>query len=610
MFRLLENLLDPFAPRAAKTPPRTPLRYAVQALWPARRIMALSLALAIVNALIEIGVIAYGTHLIDMLARQTPETFFATHGLELLIVAATLLVIRPITSFFGEAMKDVAFRPNADTMIAWHADAHVRDQSVAWFRDRLSGQIASQVANAAGATVAAAYSLLNTISFVVIYVIGAMAFLASIDVRLTLPLALWAALYLGLMAYMVPRYHKAAETVQSAYAAINGQLVDSYTNIEAIKLFADSDRISADTKAAFETRRQAHFGLSRLEVSTNTGMKLLDSILLVALTGMALWLWQSASAPIGIAAAALALSTRVTGMGEWMLDAVSSLFLSAGALTSALKTVADPIDIADPPNAREMILTEHRISLEQVSHHYGTGAGGLREVSLSVAPGEKIALVGPSGAGKSTLINLILRFYEAEKGKIEIDGQDIISVTQESLRRHISMVAQDATLMHRSVRDNIAYGRAGATDKDIAEAAKKAAADTFIPGLRDREGRTGYDAFVGERGVRLSGGQRQRIALARAILKNAPILILDEATSALDSEIEAAIQDTLDTLIADKTVIAIAHRLSTIARMDRIIVLDKGEIVEQGAHAALLAQNGLYARLWARQSGGFLGTGD
>jgi ATP-binding cassette subfamily B multidrug efflux pump len=340
----------------------------------------------------------------------------------------------------------------------------------------------------------------------------------------------------------------------------------------------------------------------------NGGMLLLGSLLTLGLIGYGLILWQRGAAPLGLIGTALALSFRITSIAEWLLDAMSALFGHPGALRQALKSVAQPLMLTDAPGASELAIEGGAIRFVAVSHHYGKGDGGLAGLSLAIAPAEKVGIVGRSGAGKSTLVYLLLRFFDPEKGRIEIDRQNIAEVTQESLRRGISMVTQEAALLHRSVGENIAFGRSGATPEEIEEAAHKAAADSFIPRLADEAGRRGYAAHVGERGVILSGGQRQRIALARALLKDAPILVLDEATSALDSEVEAAIQDTLDELVAGKTVIAIAHRLSTIARLDRIIVLDEGRIVEDGPHAELLAKGGLYASLWARQAGGFLGN--
>ncbi len=386
-------------------------------------------------------------------------------------------------------------------------------------------------------------------------------------------------------------------------------MVDTYANIDTFKMFA-SNRSDAEGDEHFREARDAAVEVQRLEVTINSGMLFLGSALIVGLVGYSLALWQSGAAPLGLIAASLTLSFRITAMAEWMLDAVSSLFGYLGTMRQSLKTVAQPLDIVDAPDAGQLTLRGGAIRFDTVSHHYGKDDGGLDRVSLSIAAGEKVGLVGRSGTGKSTLVNLLLRFFDPECGTIRIDGQDIRSVTQESLRRQIGMVMQDASLLHRSIRDNIAYGRPDMPQDLLEAAAEKAEAAGFIPALRDQHGRTGYAAHVGERGISLSGGQRQRIALARAILKDAPILILDEATSALDSEVEAAIQQTLHQVMDGKTVIAIAHRLSTIARMDRIVVLDQGRIAEDGTHAELMERNGIYATLWSRQSGGFLGADD
>jgi ATP-binding cassette, subfamily B, multidrug efflux pump len=412
------------------------------------------------------------------------------------------------------------------------------------------------------------------------------------------------------MAYVVPRFARAAEQVQASRSALTGSLVDSYANIDTIKLYAPSMGEDRESRIRLASLRRSLFGLLRLEVTMNSAMAYLGSLLLVGITGYAIVLWAGGAAPLGIVAVALALSFQITGMAEWLMDAVSNMFESIGALRQSLATVSVPPAIVDAPNARALVVTGGAIRIADVSHHYGKGKGALDHVSLDIAAGEKVGLVGRSGAGKSTLVSLILRFFDAEGGRIEIDGQDITAVTQASLRKSIALVPQDAALLNRSVLDNIAFGRGDISEFAIDAAVAKAAADRFVGGLRDYQGRVGLAAHVGERGVVLSGGQRQRIALARAILKDAPILVLDEATSALDSEVEAVIQETLDTVMAGKTVIAIAHRLSTIARMDRIVVLDGGRIVEHGTHAELLKMGGLYGLLWARQSGGFIGTGE
>jgi ATP-binding cassette subfamily B multidrug efflux pump len=609
MFRLLETLVDPFQSYDNDTPPAGAWAFVVKHLRPLRRVIAASLVFAVVSAAIEIWLIGYAGRLVDVLAATSPSQLWQERGTELVMVALIILIGRPLAKGIREGLDDIAFRPNAETMIGWRAHRHVLQQSVGWFRNDLAGRIAAQVRQAGAAATGAAYSVLHTLSFVGMYIIGSILLMASIDPRLVWPLVIWIALYLGLMAYIVPRYRAASERYQNAQSGLTGMLVDSYGNIDTIKLFADRTADDRESQARFAETRDAFFAVQRAEVTMNVGMTILGGMLMVGLVGYGIAIWQGGTAPLGLIAAALALSFQITSMAEWLLDAVSNLFGHVGALKESLKTTARPLEIVDAPNATSLRVRGGAIRLTEVTHHYGKGGGGLDGLSLDIATGEKIGLVGRSGTGKSTLVNLILRFFDAEAGIIEIDGQDIRYVTQDSLRRHISMVTQDASLLHRSVRDNIAYGRTDIPQSEIEEAALKASADSFIPALRDQGGRTGYDAHVGERGVTLSGGQRQRIALARAILKDAPILVLDEATSALDSEVEAAIQDTLYRVMEGKTVIAIAHRLSTIARMDRIVVLDKGRVVEDGTHDALLKLGGIYAALWARQSGGFIGVG-
>jgi ATP-binding cassette subfamily B multidrug efflux pump len=609
MLRRLDSLVDPFQSYDSATPPPAGvLAFILDNLRPFRTVIAVSLVFAVIGAALEIWLIGYAGNLVDRLAATPPADLWAVLGPELLLVAAIVLLVRPLAKFIHEAIDDITFRPNAETMTAWRSHRHVLRQSVGWFQNDLSGRIAAMVRQTGGASTGAAYAVVHTLSVVTVYLICSLWLMASIDPLLVIPLAVWIVLYLGLMAYIVPRYRAASGAYQEAQSALTGLMVDSYANIDSIKLFADDAAEDRESRAYFAEMRATFVAVQRLEVTINISMGILGSLLMVGLIGYAIVLWQAGSAPLGLIAASIALSVQITGMAEWLLDAVSSLFGHLGTLRESLKTVAQPLAIADAPDAKPLVVTGGAIRLTDVSHHYGRDDGGLDHVSLSVEAGEKVGLVGRSGAGKSTLVNLLLRFHQLEAGRIEIDGQDIALVTQESLRRQISMVTQGATLLHRSVRDNIGHGRA--SDAAIEAALAKAHADAFVPMLRDDAGRAGYDAHVGERGVKLSGGQRQRIALARAILKDAPILVLDEATSALDSEVEAAIQDTLYGVMEGKTVIAIAHRLSTIARLDRIVVLDQGRIAESGTHDALLAIGGIYARLWARQSGGFLGTAD
>jgi ATP-binding cassette subfamily B multidrug efflux pump len=607
MFPRFESLVDPFQAYSPETPPQKVWAFLVHHLRPLRAVMAASVALTAIGAGIEIWLVWYAGRLVDMLSTTPPETLWAEFGAEFILVALVLLVLRPVSAFLNESLDDIAFRPNAVSLIRWRAHRHVLRQSVDWFRRGSSGELASRVRELGNAATGVAYSVIHTLAYVVFYMAGSFWLMASVDIRLGIPLALWLLLYIALSAFSVPRFRDHTERFQQALTNLSGLLVDTYANIDTIKLFANLSEEDRESRERFRNARAEFIGVQRFEVTINVGMVVLGNLLLVGLVGYAMYLWSMGDAPLGLVAAALALSIRISSMAEWMLDAMSYLFGQIGAARESLKSVSQPSEITDAPGAPELILGGGAISFVDVSHHYRKGGNGLDGVSIEIAAGEKIGLVGRSGAGKSTFVNLILRFFEAEGGRIEIDGQNIRSVTQESLRRHISMVTQDAALLHRSVRDNIAYGRPDLDLATVEAAARKAAADGFIPSLRDLEGRTGYDAHVGERGVRLSGGQRQRIALARAILKDAPILVLDEATSALDSEVEAAIQDTLYDVMEGKTVIAIAHRLSTIARMDRIAVLDGGRVAERGTHDELLALGGIYAGLWARQSGGFLG---
>jgi ATP-binding cassette subfamily B multidrug efflux pump len=453
----------------------------------------------------------------------------------------------------------------------------------------------------------AAYQTFDAVVYAAIYLVGALWLLADTDPRLALPLLVWFGFYVWLMFWTIPRVGVASQASSDARSAITGRIVDSYTNIQSVKLFAHTRSEVDYAGEAIEQARQAFRREMRIITSMELGLTVINGFLIVAVIGYSVVLWQQGHASIGTVAAATALTLRLNAMTGWITWSLSSLFQNLGVVREGMETIAQPIRLTDAKGARELVVPRGEIVFDRVSHHYGRDAGGLREVSLTIRPGEKVGLVGRSGAGKSTLVNLLLRFFDTEGGAIRIDGQDVRGVTQDSLRRAIGMVTQDPSLLHRSVRANILYGRPDASEAAMLEAARRAEAHDFILDLEDMHGRRGYDAHVGERGVKLSGGQRQRIALARVILKDAPILVLAEATSALDSEVEAAILDTLYGVMQGKTVIAIAHRLSTIAHMDRIVVLDGGVVAEEGSHADLLARDGLYARLWGRQSGGFIG---
>jgi ATP-binding cassette, subfamily B, multidrug efflux pump len=468
---------------------------------------------------------------------------------------------------------------------------------------RLANRI-MQTPPAAGEVV---FDTFDAVAFASTSLIGAGIMLAGADTLLLAPLVIWFAGYLALMRWTVRRAGPAAEKASEARSAVTGRVVDSYSNIHSVKLFANGAQELDYGREAIEEARQTFMAEMRIVTKMDTTLSFLNGFLVTSITGWAIYLWYTGAATLGTVALATTIALRLTNMTYWIMWVTTNLVKNLGTISEGMQTIAQPITLTDAPHAPALNFMRGEISIEGVSHHYGRGAGGLQGVTLTINPAEKIGIVGRSGSGKSTLVKLILRFYAAESGRILVDGQDIADLRQDSLRAHIGMVSQDSSLMHRSVRDNILYGRPNASEAEMIEAARKADALGFIAGLRDPQGRVGFDAHVGERGVKLSGGQRQRVALARVILKDAPILILDEATSALDSEAEFAIQEALYGVMQGKTVIAIAHRLSTIAQMDRIVVLDDGKIAEMGTHGELLALGGLYAGFWARQSGGFLG---
>jgi len=611
VLRFFERLVDPYTPyRETDTTPQRLWPFLRQYMGPFRKVFALTGVMSIVVAGVEVGLIWYMGRVVDLLSDAPRETFWADHGLELLLAALFILLLRPAFQALDVMLLNNAILPNFGTLIRWRAHRQVLRQSVGWFENDFAGRIANRIMQTPPAAGEAVFQVFDALSFALAYILGAAVLLMGADPRLVLPLMIWFVLYLWLVRWTITRVGPASKAAADARSAVTGRVVDAYTNIHAVKLFAHHDRELEHAREAIEHSRVTFQAEMRIFTRMDIALVLLNGFLIVSVVGWAVALWAAGSASLGVVAAATALTLRLNAMTGWIMWAVSSFFRNLGVIAEGMETIAQPIALTDRPGAPALEFRRGRIEVQGVTHHYGRGAGGLRDVSLTVEPGEKIGLVGRSGAGKSTLVKLMLRFYDPESGRIRIDGQDIREVTQESLRRHIGMVQQDTALLHRSVRENILYGRPDASEAEMIAAAERAEAHEFILGLADAEGRRGYDARVGERGVKLSGGQRQRIALARVILKDAPILVLDEATSALDSEVEAAIQRTLYGVMEGKTVIAIAHRLSTIARMDRILVLDDGRIVEEGTHDALLAAGGLYARFWSRQSGGLLGADD
>jgi ATP-binding cassette subfamily B multidrug efflux pump len=607
MFRLFEGMVDPFRPDDPRVaPPPRFWPFLLYHLRPYRRVMALLVCTGATTALVETGLIHYAGRVVDLLAAEGPEGFWGRHGLELAAIALFILFLRPVAIVLNQTLLNQALSANLMEQVRWRSHRHLLGQSVAFHQNDFAGRVANRVMQTAPAVEDSAFMAFEAIWYAIAYVAGALFVLSQIDGRLALPLLAWLALYVALLRALIPRIGEASERFSDARSTITGRIVDGYANIATVKLFAHGRREEAFALAAMKRARLRFARLLRLMTTMMAGIAAVNGLVIVAVVGPAVALWSVGEATVGAVSAAAALTLRLNGMTGWIMWVTSQLFQHAGVIREGMETIAKPHDVVDAPDARPLEVRGGAIRFEGVRHHYGKEGGGLEGVDLEIRAGERVGLVGRSGAGKSTLVNLLLRFHDAEAGRILIDGQDVARVTQDSLRARIGMVTQDPSLLHRSVRDNVRYGRPDATQAEIEAAAARVAAHDFVLGLRDPQGRTGYDAHVGERGVKLSGGQRQRIALARAVLKDAPILVLDEATSALDSEAEAEIQAALAELMRGKTVIAIAHRLSTIAQLDRIVVLDAGRVVEQGPHAALLAQKGLYARFWARQSGGFL----
>ncbi|MFD1913595.1 ABC transporter ATP-binding protein [Halodurantibacterium flavum] len=609
MLRQFERLVDPYTPYEENdTPPRRLWPFLLTYSRPFRGVFVATGIMSVIVAAIEVGLIWYMGRLVDLLSLDDPGAFWAAHGTELILAAVFILVLRPLLQGLDVALLNNAILPNFGTLIRWRAHRHVLRQSVGWFENDFAGRIANRIMQTPPAAGDAVFQIFDAITFSIAYMIGAVVLLADADPRLAIPLLIWLVLYGLLVRWTLVRVGPASKASADARSEVTGRVVDSYTNIHAVKLFAHHARELDYAHEAIERTRQTFAREMRIFTVMDISLVALNGFLIVSVVGWAMYLWMAGQASVGVIAAASALTLRLNAMTGWIMWSLSTFFRSLGVVAEGMETIAQPITLRDARGARPLELREGRIELQNLSHHYGRESGGIDGIDLTIHPGEKIGLVGRSGAGKTTLVKLLLRFYDPDGGRILIDGQDIAGVAQDSLRARIGMVQQDSALLHRSVRENILYGRPDASDAEMIAAAERAEAHGFILGLEDPEGRRGYDAHVGERGVKLSGGQRQRVALARVILKDAPILVLDEATSALDSEVEAAIQDTLYRVMEGKTVIAIAHRLSTIARMDRILVLDGGRIVEEGTHDALLAKGGLYARFWDRQSGGFIGT--
>ena len=617
MFRFFERLLTPTAlPPDAAPPsvdgPRALLRFYWHFIGQAPWLVAALFATGLVVALLDTTIPVFIGRVASLVSTRTPATLFHDAGHQLLGMAAVLLLARPSALLAQYLVTNQAIAPGLSNLIRWQNHWHVVRQSWTFFQNDFAGRIANRVIQTGPSLRESVVQGTNAVWYLVVYGGSALVLLARMDWRLALPIALWFASYVGVLRLFVPRMRERSRQMSEVRSSLTGRIVDSYTNILTVKLFARSRDEDAFVREAVDEHTAAFRRQLRLVTLWSVTLAVMNALMVTATGTLAILAWRAGRVPIGTVATALPLAWQISNMAGWVAQNITGIFENVGVVQDGMRSIAVPRQMADPPAAVPLNLVAGEIRFERVGFDYGRerredGRGGvLRGLDLTIAAGERVGLIGRSGAGKSTLVNLLLRFHDPVSGRIVIDGQDIAGVTQESLRAQIGMVTQDTSLLHRSIRDNLRYGRPEATDDEIEQAARRAHALEFIEQLEDWQGRRGYDAHVGERGVKLSGGQRQRIAIARVILKDAPILVLDEATSALDSEVEAAIQEQLDELMQGRTVIAIAHRLSTIARMDRLAVIEAGRIVEEGTHAALLARQDVYAALWQRQSGGFL----
>ncbi|MCC5068478.1 ABC transporter ATP-binding protein/permease [Xanthomonas campestris] len=606
MFRWFESLINIFPPIEREMPPRSVWRFYLHYLRPLWPILLATLIAGLLLALVEVAMFDFLGRIVDMLAEQPGPEFFRRHAGELVWMAVITLVARPFFTGLHNLLVNQAIVPGLSNRSRWLMHNYVVRQSLAFFHNDFAGRIANRVMQTGTSLRESAVQMVDALWYIVVYTGSALWLFAQADPWLMVPLLCWLVVYVGLMAFFVPRMKARAWVASDARSKATGRIVDGYTNIATLKLFSHARREEAYVRDAIDELAVKHRLQTRVTTAMDTAIAIANGFLIVGTCGLALWLWSRGQISVGAITLATGLVIRIHNMSGWIMWTVNGIFEDIGSVQDGMQTIAQPLTVQDQPSALPLQVTRGAVHFDQIHFHYGKRGGVIAGLDLQVRAGEKIGLVGPSGAGKSTLVNVLLRLYDLEQGRILIDGQDIAQVTQESLRGQIGLVTQDTSLLHRSIRDNLLYGRPQATEAQLLDAVHKARADGFIDTLVDGEGRRGFDAHVGERGVKLSGGQRQRIAIARVLLKDAPILILDEATSALDSEVEAAIQDSLDALMSDKTVIAIAHRLSTIARMDRLVVMDGGRIVETGTHAELIAHGGLYARLWARQTGGFV----
>lgn len=606
IFGWFEGRLDPFPVEEPVEPPRTLVAFCLHYTAGAWPYLAASALLMSLIALTEVWLFGFLGQIVDWLSTRERATFLASEGWRLAAMAFVILVVLPLTVLFQSLLTQQTLLGNYPMRIRWNVHRYLLKQSMEFYQEEFAGRIAAKLMQTALTVRECVIKLIEVLNYVLVYFLGMLVIVSTADVRLAAPLLAWLAGYILLLRYFVPRLGKVAKEQADARSIMTGRIVDSYTNIQTVKLFSHAGREAFFARQGMGSFLVTVYRQMRLVTKLYVALYAINALLLFAVGALSIGLWLTEAVSVGAVAVVIGLVLRLWGMSQWIMWEVSLLFENIGTVQDGISSISLPRLVQDRPGARELVVRQGALVFENVGFHYGAKGGVIEDLSLAIGAGEKVGLVGRSGAGKSTLVNLLLRFYDLERGRILIDGQDIAGVTQDSLRANIGMVTQDTSLLHRSVRDNILYGRPDALEAELTKAARGARADDFIARLRDRSGRRGFDAHVGERGVKLSGGQRQRVALARVMLKDAPILILDEATSALDSEVEEAIRDNLYRLMHGKTVIAIAHRLSTIAAMDRLVVLDEGRIVEQGTHEDLLRMGGLYSQLWERQTGGFI----
>ncbi len=610
VFHYFENWIEPFARKDDLRPPESTFAFIWFYLRQAKAPFFAMLVLGGLTAAIEAALFWFVGRLVDILSTVKPgdgwSGLLASHGYELVGMLFLIAVVRFVVTMLTALVDQQIITPGFYNLVRWQSYMHVARQSLSFFQNDFSGRIVTKVWSGGQAAGDLVTSLMESVWFVGIYSVSMLFLIGGLDWRLGLVVVLWVGIFSMLARYFVPRIRFHSRETAEAASMLNGRMVDAYSNIQTLRLFGRADANDRYMRQGFDTFQRTTMTFTRFITGVRASMALLSGIMITSMAALCIDLWLSGKISSGAVAFTLALVLRLNFLLGRLMTQFNGIMRNFGTVQNAAELISQPIGLVDAADAKPLEVTTPSVQFDDVSFHYGRGKGVIDHLDLTIAPGEKVGIVGRSGAGKSTLVNLLLRFYDVEQGRILIDGQDIAHVTQETLRAHIGMVTQDTSLLHRSIRDNIMFGRTDATEEELLEAARRAQADDFIARLEDQRGRKGFDAHVGERGVKLSGGQRQRIAIARVMLKDAPILILDEATSALDSEVEAAIQSNLDALMRGKTVLAIAHRLSTIAALDRLVVMDAGRIVEQGTHSELVASGGLYADLWARQSGGFL----